>query len=92
MFRSVARLVAVIALLAGSGLAQPRKPPNVPVRPKPPIEVPVIEGDVIEIGAKNRKLLFMTFLERTSEELERASLQKRSFIPELVKTVDAETL
>lgn len=91
MLRSIAHPVAVIAMLASTAFAQPGKPPRIP-RPKPPVEVPVIEGDALELGAKNRKLLFMTFLERTSEELERASLQKRSFIPEIVKTVDAETL
>jgi hypothetical protein len=70
----------------------PKPPHKVPRVPKPPHEIPIIDGDEIQIGAKNRKVLLMTFLERASEELERASLQKRSFIPELIKTVDAETL
>ncbi len=79
------RSLAVIALLASTALAQPkdRVPPQKP---------PVIDMGEMEIGAKNRKVMLMTFLERAREELERASLEKRSFIPELIKTVDAETL
>ena len=83
------RSIVVVALLASSAFAQQR-PPRVPPQKPPP--VPIIRGDEIEIGAKNRKVMLMTFLERAREELERASLEKRSFIPELIKTVDAETL
>lgn len=32
------------------------------------------------------------FLDRASEELERASLQRRSFIPEMVRSIDEENL
>jgi hypothetical protein len=32
------------------------------------------------------------FLERANEELERASLEKRSFIPHMVRTVEEEAL
>lgn len=82
------RSIVVVALLSAAAFAQPkdREPPQKPPAP------PVHEMDKFEIGAKNRKIMLMTFLERASEELERASLEKRSFIPELVKTVDAEKL
>ncbi|MGE0404229.1 MAG: hypothetical protein AB7T06_46400 [Kofleriaceae bacterium] len=89
--------VLVIACVASPAAAQnqvptpiPTRPPRIPIRPKP--EPPIIEGDPLAIGAKNRKVMLMTFLERAREELERASLEKRSFIPEIVKTVDGETL
>ena len=32
------------------------------------------------------------FLDRASEELERASLERRSFIPEMVRSIDEESL
>jgi len=86
------RSIVVVALLVSSAFAQPRAPKPVPKVPKPPVTVPVIDGDEIKIGAKDRRVLMITFLERASEELTRASLEKRSFIPELIKTVDAETL
>jgi hypothetical protein len=88
------RSIIVVALLASSAFAQrpspPRKPPDKtpPTKPEPPRH----DMDAMDIAAKNRKLTFMMFLERASEELERAALVKRSFIPEIVRTVDAEQL
>jgi hypothetical protein len=32
------------------------------------------------------------FLDRASEELERASLERRSFLPEMVRSIDEESL
>lgn len=44
------------------------------------------------LAGKMRTPQLLYFLERANEELERASLEKRSFIPHLVRTVEEETL
>lgn len=62
------------------------------VVPKKDRKKPIYDMTKVDIVAKNRKLMLMTFIDRASEELERATLDRRSFMPELLKTVDAETL
>lgn len=72
-----------------------------------PAPAPVPGGDAAKGGDKKQKVFDFTgldingrlrtpqllyFLERANEELERASLEKRSFIPELVRTLDEEAL
>jgi hypothetical protein len=44
------------------------------------------------LNGKMRTPQLLYFLERANEELERASLEKRSFIPHLVRTVEEEAL
>jgi hypothetical protein len=46
----------------------------------------------LDLNGRMRTPQLLYFLERANEELERASLEKRSFIPHLVKTVEDETL
>ena len=46
----------------------------------------------LDISGRLRTPQLLYFLERANEELERASLERRSFIPELVRTVDEESL
>lgn len=87
----------VIAVFAAPVAAQGRPEKPIPVHPpkqppKPPKQPPTIDMDKFGIIGKDRKTLLVYFLERADEELERASLEKRSFVPELIKTVDAETL
>lgn len=88
----------VIALAGSSALAQrgePRSPVPVPVQPakppKPP-RPPVLRMDELGFVGTNRKALLLTFLERAQHELERATLEHRSFVPELIRTIDAESL
>ena len=44
------------------------------------------------LNGKMRTPQLLYFLERANEELERASLEKRSFIPHIVRTVEEEAL
>lgn len=46
----------------------------------------------IKFEGRLRTPQLLYFLDRASEELERASLERRSFIPEMVRTIDEESL
>jgi len=46
----------------------------------------------IDLNGRMRTPQLLYFLERANEELERASLEKRSFIPTMVRSVDEEQL
>lgn len=48
--------------------------------------------DGLGLNGRSRSPQLLYFLERANEELERASLEKRSFIPSMVKTVEEESL
>ena len=48
--------------------------------------------DNLNLNGRSRSPQLLYFLERANEELERASLEKRSFIPHIVRTVDEEAL
>jgi hypothetical protein len=45
-----------------------------------------------ELNGSTRMPQLLYFLDRANQELERASLQRRSFVPELVRTLDEEAL
>lgn len=46
----------------------------------------------LALGASMRTPQLLYFLERANEELDRASLQRRSFIPEMVRSISEEGL
>jgi hypothetical protein len=48
--------------------------------------------DGLGLNGRSRSPQLLYFLERANEELERASLEKRSFVPNMVKTVEDEAL
>jgi hypothetical protein len=48
--------------------------------------------DAMDIGGEVREAQVLFMLERAFRELDRASLPRRSFIPELVRTLDEEAL
>lgn len=48
--------------------------------------------NALDLNGRQRTPQLLYFLERANEELERASLEKRSFIPTMVKSVDEEQL
>ncbi len=93
------RYLGLIVLAAGTAVAQPEqrkpRPPHRPVLPKPPGpgggEQEIVVGGM-KIFGTDRAVRLLYFLERANEELERASLQKRSFIPQLARSIDDEKL
>ena len=46
----------------------------------------------IDLSGRMRTPQLLYFLERANEELERASLEKRSFIPHMVRSIEEEQL
>lgn len=46
----------------------------------------------LDLNGRMRSPQLLYFLERANEELERASLEKRSFIPHLVRSLEEEAL
>jgi hypothetical protein len=62
------------------------KPDGKPTKPK------VFDFTGLDLAGRLRTPQLMYFLERANEELERANLQKRSFIPSMVRSIDDEAL
>ena len=48
--------------------------------------------NALDLNGRNRTPQLLYFLERANEELERATLEKRSFIPDMVRTMEEENL
>jgi hypothetical protein len=63
-----------------------------PAAKKKPIKEQTFNFDGLGLNGRSRSPQLLYFLERANEELERASLEKRSFIPHLVRTVEEEAL
>jgi len=98
---------AILALMCTSSLpaaAQPRKPAAAkadastrPERDKPGAadkkgKEKTFDFNNLQLNGQMRTPQLLYFLERANEELERASLEKRSFIPHMVRSVDEEAL
>jgi len=98
------RRIAIVVVLATTSLANAqigKHPPHPPPPPPPPAckataQHPCVTNidieDPLSLGGKIRTLSMLGFLERATEELERASLEKKSFVPKLVQTVEEEAL
>ncbi len=46
----------------------------------------------LDISGQLRAPQLLYFLDRAAEELDRASLERRSFLPEMVQSIDEESL
>jgi hypothetical protein len=92
-------LVCAIALPAFAQPDRKDKPAkttktDTPAKPetKKPVKEQNFNFDGLGLNGRSRSPQLLYFLERANEELERASLEKRSFIPHIVKTVEEEAL
>lgn len=89
-------ICVLLCALAGAAAAQPdkgKKPPDTKKDDKKKDDKPnVIDFEGINLSGQLRTPQLLYFLDRAAEELERASLKRRSFIPELVRSIDEEGL
>jgi len=94
---------AMVLMCAGVAGAQPKKskplkadktetaPPKETKKSSKPKEQN-FNFDDLNLNGRSRSPQLLYFLERANEELERASLEKRSFIPHIMRTVEEEAL
>ena len=106
MLRALLIAALAIAVPAAAG-AQPPEPTPAGNKPDKKADKPEGDGKVSERRGGKEKLFDFTglelsgsmrmpqllyFLERAQQELERASLKRRSFIPEMVRSIDEDAL
>ena len=67
--------------------------PKAPVgKDKAPPKPKTFDFNALDLNGRMRSPQLLYFLERANEELERASLEKRSFIPHMVRSMEEEAL
>jgi hypothetical protein len=91
------RISIVVAVAFASSVAGAQGTPQKPLVPctktaKQSCEQRIDITDPLSLNGKLRSLSLLGFLERASEELERASLERKSFVPKLIQTVDEAAL
>lgn len=59
---------------------------------KPKERVKTFDFNALDLSGRMRTPQLLYFLERANEELERASLHKRSFVPHMVRSIEEEGL
>jgi hypothetical protein len=87
-------------LVCASVSAQPKKGDTKAQAPAPAAKettnkkekVKNFDFNALDLNGRMRTPQLLYFLERANEELERASLEKRSFIPHMVRSVEEEKL
>lgn len=72
--------------------AAPAAAPDEPKKPAKKQEPKTFDFNALDLNGRMRTPQLLYFLERANEELERASLEKRSFIPHMVRSVEEEQL
>jgi len=102
-----ARVALTLCVLVAPAAAQPKKKgeappvaaaPAEPTEPKgdgktkPPGKPKTFDFTALDLNGRMRSPQLLYFLERANEELERASLEKRSFIPHMVRSLEEEAL
>ncbi len=103
--RAAAFAAAVMCALSLPAAAQPRHKAPAPLEqkadkaakpaesaPSKKVKEQTFNFDNMNLNGHSRSPQLLYFLERANEELERASLEKRTFIPRMVKTVEEEQL
>jgi hypothetical protein len=90
----IAVVCALMIASAAPALAQKKKDPKPDKKEekKAPDKDKVFDFTGIQFEGRLRTPQLLYFLDRAAEELERASLERRSFMPELVRSVDEESL
>ena len=89
--------LVMVAAFVSTASAQQRPPQPPPCKPglvrdhgacvaRAPKQINI--DNPLELGGRIRALSLLQFIERANDELERTSLEKQSFLPRLVQTVD----
>ena len=97
--------LALVCVLDAPARAQPKGKAPIPAPPtagepskddkdkKPKTGPPkTYDFNALDLNGRMRTPQLLYFLERANEELERASLEKRSFIPHMVRSLEEEAL
>jgi hypothetical protein len=99
--------LALMCAFVVPAVAQPKKNDKAPSAAPAEKAAPVTKTDpklpekkkvqnfdfnAMNLNGNSRTPQLLYFLERANEELERASLEKRSFIPHMVRSVEEEAL
>jgi len=86
----------IVALMCATVSAQPKKAdkpaPAAKETSNKKEKVKNFDFNALDLNGRMRTPQLLYFLERANEELERASLEKRSFIPHMVRSVEEEKL
>jgi hypothetical protein len=82
--------LALVVILAMSTSAFARDERRAQIHHPPPVKT--FNINPLELGGKVRVLAMLEFIERANTELERAALEKKSFIPKIVASLDEEAL
>jgi hypothetical protein len=77
---------------AATPSGDPPKDKADPAANKKAPKVKNFDFNALDLNGRMRTPQLLYFLERANEELERASLERRSFIPHLVRSLDEEQL